>query len=166
MRDTRNLWKGQNFFTKTSLFDMQTVQTVWTVKNVQFFPLQKLLWASEYPLNSDLLEPTLSPDPYLIHEDGRYQCFLFNVASSYKYKWTDQILFVLTTDYGLPPVMKSPSLHSQKFTPTPKVLVYGRCIFCLPHWHKFSDFFDLCLFWVSVVRGLDNVSRKNFWRIP
>ena len=33
---------------------------------------------------------------------------------------------------------KSPSLHS---------------IFCLPHRPKFSDFFDLCPHWVSVVRG-------------
>ena len=30
---------------------------------------------------------------------------------------------------------------------------YGRIIFCLPHWPKFSDFFDLCLHWVSVVLG-------------
>ena len=29
----------------------------------------------------------------------------------------------------------------------------GRSIFYLPHWPKFSDFFDLCLHWVSVVLG-------------
>ena len=34
--------------------------------------------------------------------------------------------------------------HSQIFR-------YGRSIFCLPHRPKFSDFFDLCLQWVSVV---------------
>ena len=33
--------------------------------------------------------------------------------------------------------------HSQIFR-------YGRSIFCLPHRPKFSD---LCLYWVSVVRG-------------
>ena len=33
-----------------------------------------------------------------------------------------------------------------------QIFMYGRSIFCLPHWHKFSDFFDLCLHWVSVVR--------------
>ena len=31
---------------------------------------------------------------------------------------------------------------------------YGRSIFCLPHWPEFSYFFDVCLHWVSVVRGL------------
>ena len=44
------------------------------------------------------------------------------------------------------PVRKSPLLHGQKSTPTPK--------FCLPHRPKFSDFFDLSLHWVSVVRVL------------
>ena len=29
---------------------------------------------------------------------------------------------------------------------------YGQSIFCLPLWPKFSDIFDLCLHWVSVVR--------------
>ena len=35
--------------------------------------------------------------------------------------------------------------HSQIFR-------YGRCIFCLQHRPNFSDIFDLCLYWVSVVR--------------
>ena len=45
------------------------------------------------------------------------------------------------------------------FTTWPKILShsqifrYGRSIFCLPYRPKFSDFFDLCLHWVSVVRG-------------
>ena len=34
--------------------------------------------------------------------------------------------------------------------------LYSRSIFCLPHWPKFSDIFDLCLHWVSVVRGTSN----------
>ena len=33
---------------------------------------------------------------------------------------------------------------------------YGRSIFCLPHWPIFSDIFDLCLHWVSVVRAIDH----------
>ena len=36
--------------------------------------------------------------------------------------------------------------HSQIFR-------YAQSIFCLRHWPKFSDFFDLCLHWVFVVRG-------------
>ena len=45
------------------------------------------------------------------------------------------------------------------FTAQPKIKSqsqiyrYGRSIFCLPHWPKISGFFDLCLYWVSVVRG-------------
>ena len=42
-----------------------------------------------------------------------------------------------------------PKIHSQIFR-------YGRSIFCLPHRPKFSDFFDLCLHWVSVVRDYAN----------
>ena len=37
--------------------------------------------------------------------------------------------------------------HSQIFR-------YGRSIFCLPHRPNFSDIFDLCLHWVSVVRDV------------
>ena len=36
--------------------------------------------------------------------------------------------------------------HSQIFW-------YGRSIFCLPHWPNFSDNFDLCLHWESLVRA-------------
>jgi hypothetical protein len=44
------------------------------------------------------------------------------------------------------------------FTARPKIqsesqiFRYGRSIFCLPHHPNFSDIFDLCLHWVSVVR--------------
>ena len=43
------------------------------------------------------------------------------------------------------------------FTARPKIqsqsqfFRYGQSIFCLPHRPKFSDIFDLCLHWVSVV---------------
>ena len=33
---------------------------------------------------------------------------------------------------------------------------YGRSIFCLPHRHKISDFFDVCLQEFSLVRVLNN----------
>ena len=33
-----------------------------------------------------------------------------------------------------------------------QILRYGRSIFCLLYQPRFSDFFDLCLHWVSVVR--------------
>ena len=47
------------------------------------------------------------------------------------------------------------------FTARPKInsqsqmFRYGQSIFCLPHWPKFSGFFDLCLHWVSVVHVPD-----------
>ena len=40
-----------------------------------------------------------------------------------------------------------PKIHSHS-----QIFRYGRSMFCLPHRPKFSDFFDLCLHWVSVVR--------------
>ena len=40
-----------------------------------------------------------------------------------------------------------PKIQSQS-----QIFGYGRSIFCLPHWPNFSDIFDLCLHWVSVVR--------------
>ena len=41
-----------------------------------------------------------------------------------------------------------PKIHSHS-----KMFRYGRSIFCLPDQPNFSDIFDLCLRWVSVVRG-------------
>ena len=41
-----------------------------------------------------------------------------------------------------------PEIQSQS-----QIFRYGQCIFCLPHRPNFSDIFDLCLHWVSVVRG-------------
>ena len=47
------------------------------------------------------------------------------------------------------------------FTARPKIksqfqiFRYGRSIFCLPHRTKISDFFDLFLHWVSVVRAFE-----------
>ena len=39
-----------------------------------------------------------------------------------------------------------PKIHSHS-----QIFRYGRNIFCLPYRPKFSDFFDFCLHWVSVV---------------
>ena len=43
-----------------------------------------------------------------------------------------------------------PKIHSHS-----QVYRYGQSIFCLPQRPKFSDIFDLCLHWLSVVRDLD-----------
>ena len=50
------------------------------------------------------------------------------------------------------------------FTARPKIpsqiFGYGRSIFCLPHRLKFSDIFDLCLHWASVVRREHQLRKK------
>ena len=47
-----------------------------------------------------------------------------------------------------------PKIHSHS-----QIFRYGRSIFCLPHRPNFSDIFDLCPHWLSVVRGW---SLQNF----
>ena len=42
-----------------------------------------------------------------------------------------------------------PKIQSQS-----QIFRYGGSIFCLPHRPIFSDILDLCLHWVSVVRGI------------
>ena len=61
--------------------------------------------------------------------------------------WT--FLICQSMDYERP-VRKLPSLH-------PQIFRYGRSIFCLPHRPKFSNFFDLFLHWVSVVRVMNDI---------
>ena len=41
-----------------------------------------------------------------------------------------------------------PKIQSQS-----QIFKYGQSIFCLPHKPNFSDNFNLCLHWVSIVRG-------------
>ena len=58
-----------------------------------------------------------------------------------------------------------PKIHSHS-----QIFRYGWSLICLPHRPKFSDFFDLCLHWVSVVRGknhnrLFHRTNKNWLRI-
>ena len=54
------------------------------------------------------------------------------------------------------------------FTARPKIHThsqiyrYGRSIFCLPQRPKFSDIFDLCLHWVSVVRAVAYILSSPF----
>ena len=50
-----------------------------------------------------------------------------------------------------------PKIQSQS-----QIFRYGWSIFCLPRRPNFSDFFNLCLHWVSVVHGKIEQSRANF----
>ena len=71
--------------------------------------------------------------------------------------------FLLTVIHGL----RTPG-EEIAFTARPKInshsqiFRYGRSIFCLPHGPKISDFFDLCLHWLSVVRTYVNEIQKRF----
>ena len=49
------------------------------------------------------------------------------------------------------------------FTAQPKIKSQSQIlsIFCLPHWPKLSDFSDLCLHWVSVVRVVTNKTQNR-----
>ena len=70
-----------------------------------------------------------------------------------------------TIDYILSHELRTPG-EEIAFTAQPKIhshsqiFRYGLIIFCLPHRPKISDFFDICLHWVSVVRG----RWDTFWR--
>ena len=55
------------------------------------------------------------------------------------------------TDYGRPEG-KSPLMHGRKLNSNPKFLGTAEAYFVCHFGPKF-DFFDLCLHWVSVVRG-------------
>ena len=46
-----------------------------------------------------------------------------------------------------------PKIQSQS-----QIFRYGQSIFRLPHRPNFSDIFDLCLHWVSVVRGVPHAT--------
>ena len=65
----------------------------------------------------------------------------------------------LITDYERPE-RKFSSLHGRKFNPNPKFLSTAEAYFCLPHRPNFSDIFDLCLHWVSVVRDFAQLLKK------
>ena len=58
------------------------------------------------------------------------------------------------------------------FTAQPKIpsqsqiFRYNRNMVCCPHWPNFSDIFDLCLHWMSIVRNIKFTSEPwNHYRI-
>ena len=65
------------------------------------------------------------------------------------------------TDYGRP-VRISPFTAQPKINSHSQIFRYGPSIFCLPDRPNFSEIFDLCLHWVSVVRDIiDSPSRAE-----
>ena len=53
-----------------------------------------------------------------------------------------------------------PKIHSHS-----QIFRYSRNIFCLPHRPNFSDIFDLCLYWMSVVRGCNSFSAAVYIKV-
>ena len=76
--------------------------------------------------------------------------FIFSIVSFFTY-------FVLFSLYHQSHGLRTPR-EEIAFTEWPKIqsqsqiFRYGGSIFCLPHRPDFSDIFDLCIHWVSVVR--------------
>ena len=79
---------------------------------------------------------------------------LYVINKRHHNNWTNFINFGHRYIHGL----RTPR-EEIAFTARPKIqsqsqiFRYGGSIFCLPHRPNFSDIFDLCLHWVSVVRG-------------
>ena len=48
-----------------------------------------------------------------------------------------------------------------KYQSQSQIFRQAQSIFCLPHRPNFSDIFDLCLYWVSVVRGFNTGIRSH-----
>ena len=97
----------------------------------------------------------------------KQQC-IFNKVDSVFCQWSTprSLLYHNTLSHRL----RTPR-EEIAFTAPPKIqsqsqiFRFSVSIFCLPHRPKISDFFDLCLHWVSIVRDLSSLLRKVyvFW---
>ena len=96
------------------------------------------------------------------HHQKERDCYLAaclwqksNLIHCSAYWFHTYLVTIYTTAHGL----RTPR-EEISFTARPKIhfhsqiFMYGRNIFCLSHRPSFSDVFDLCLHWMSVVRGL------------
>ena len=71
-------------------------------------------------------------------------------------------LCINTTTHGLQaPGEEIAFTARRKIKSQSQIFRYVQSIFCLPHRPKISDFFDLCLHWVSVVRATTAVYCQN-----
>ena len=80
----------------------------------------------------------------LLHKLSKVRTIFHEIISFSKYlvEYTTR-----TTDEEIA-FTACPKIHSHS-----QIFRYGQSIFCLPHRPNFSDIFDLCLHWVSVVRS-------------
>ena len=64
------------------------------------------------------------------------------------------------------PVKEIPFNEQLKINSHPQIFRYVQRIFCLPHWPKFSDFFDLRLQWVFVLHALHKRGKSSPQNFP
>ena len=70
----------------------------------------------------------------------------------------------LTLFTGFPHGLRTPweeiaFTERRKIHSNSQIFRYGQSIFCLPNRPKFSNIFDFCIHWVSVVRGFAQLNR-------
>ena len=85
-------------------------------------------------------------------------CFVLLNRAKFELDWTNHGLRTPSEEIAF---TARPKIHSHS-----QIFRYSRSIFCLPHRPKFSDFFELCLHWVSVVRALKYLISKQYEIIP
>ena len=86
------------------------------------------------------------PNILEIHRNPKHFCFFWN-PTTMVFKPSDLTYHGLRTPREEIAFTARPKIHSHS-----QIFRYGRSIFCLPHRPNFSDIFDLCLHWLSVVR--------------
>ena len=101
---------------------------------------------------------------YLIFWLIQENIFFFNIFENYVHSVRGQSVFFnlaltegnMLVKFDLKHGLRTPR-EEIAFTARPKIqskiFRYSQSIFCLPHRPNFSDIFDLCLHWVSIVRG-------------
>ena len=95
------------------------------------------------------------------HHQKERDCYLAaclwqksNLIHCSAYWFHTYLVTIYTTAHGLRTPREEISFTARpKIQSQSQIFRYGRSIFCLPHRPKISDFFDLCLHWVPVVRG-------------
>ena len=92
-----------------------------------------------------------------LYNDVSWQIIKLTFSKTHKYFPSNLINIIKQSPFSLHTRNYRPPSEEIIFTARPKInshsqiFRYGRRIFCLPHRPKFSDIFDLCLHWVSVV---------------
>ena len=156
MRNVHDFWIYVYYYTCTY---KRKVYTVWTVNDVLGRIRIHIPWID---INTYLFGyVSLKNGSYILIFISGKTISLISIYTTQNVIDSPQYM-LYTTDYG-PPVRKSPSPHGRKSTPTPKFFGSAKAYFvCHMHRSKFSDFFDCCLHWKSIVRVMYHSTKRNF----